>query len=118
VYPTLQMLEDLGYVTSTQLEGKKVYSITDEGRRYLSEQESTVEDIRSRIASGWDAAARPELAELMHEMRGLAQALFRHATRGALQEGSRATEAAARHPRAHAARDRRRRRDTRRLVHG
>src|SRR5229473_6224987 len=27
VYPTLQMLEDLGYVTSSQQEGKKVYSI-------------------------------------------------------------------------------------------
>ena len=26
VYPTLQMLEDLGYVTSSQQEGKKVYS--------------------------------------------------------------------------------------------
>ena len=32
VYPTLQMLEDLGYVTATQQEGKKIYSITDEGR--------------------------------------------------------------------------------------
>src|SRR5215831_18041163 len=44
VYPTLQMLEDLGYVTSTQQEGKKVYSITDEGRRYLTEQQSTIDD--------------------------------------------------------------------------
>src|SRR3979409_2501724 len=55
VYPTLQMLEDLGYVTSNQQDGKKVYSITDEGRRYLEEQSSTVDDIRSRIAAGWDA---------------------------------------------------------------
>src|SRR5204863_10191366 len=45
VYPTLQMLEDLGYVTSSQEEGKKVYSITEEGRRYLGEQQSTVDDI-------------------------------------------------------------------------
>src|SRR5512146_901555 len=29
VYPTLQMLEDLGYVTSYQQDGKRVYQITD-----------------------------------------------------------------------------------------
>jgi DNA-binding PadR family transcriptional regulator len=89
VYPTLQMLEDLGYVTSSQQEGKKVYSITDEGRRHLTEQESTVEDIRSRVRGGWDAASRPELADLMHELRQLARALFRQGTRGALNDPER-----------------------------
>jgi DNA-binding PadR family transcriptional regulator len=81
VYPTLQMLEDLGYVTSSQQEGKKVYTITDEGRRYLTEQQSTVDDIRSRIAAGWDAAQRPEVSDLMHEAQQLARALFRQGTR-------------------------------------
>lgn len=81
VYPTLQMLEDLGYVTSSQQEGKKVYTITEEGRRYLNEQQSTVDDIRSRIASGWDAAQRPEVSDLMHEAQQLARALFRLGTR-------------------------------------
>ena len=80
VYPTLQMLEDLGYVTSTQQEGKKVYTITDEGRRYLDEQQSTVDDIRSRISAGWDAAQRPEVSDLMHEVQQLARALFRSGT--------------------------------------
>ncbi|MGI9146984.1 MAG: helix-turn-helix transcriptional regulator [Chloroflexota bacterium] len=89
VYPTLQMLEDLGYVTSNQLEGKKVYSITDEGRRYLTEQASTMDDIRSRIAAGWDAAQRPETADLMHELRELARALFRQGTRAALKDPER-----------------------------
>jgi DNA-binding PadR family transcriptional regulator len=89
VYPTLQMLEDLGYVTSSQQEGKKVYSITEEGRRYLTEQQSTVDDIRSRITAGWDAASRPEVADLMHELQMLGRALFRHGTRGALQDPAR-----------------------------
>ncbi len=35
VYPTLQLLEDLGYVSATQRDGKKVYEITDEGRQAL-----------------------------------------------------------------------------------
>jgi DNA-binding PadR family transcriptional regulator len=81
VYPTLQMLEDLGYVTSTQQDGKKVYTITDEGRRYLEEQKTTVDDIRDRIAAGWDAAQRPEVSDLMHEAQQLARALFREGTR-------------------------------------
>lgn len=81
VYPTLQMLEDLGYVTSSQQEGKKVYTITDEGRRYLADQQSTVEDIRSRIAAGWEAAQRPEVSDVMHEVQQLARALFRQGTR-------------------------------------
>jgi DNA-binding PadR family transcriptional regulator len=89
VYPTLQMLEDLGYVTSSQEEGKKVYSITDEGRRYLVEQKSTIDDIRSRISAGWDAASRPEMADLMHELQQLARALFRQGTRGALKDPER-----------------------------
>jgi len=31
VYPTLQMLEDEGLVTSTQSEGRKLFTLTDEG---------------------------------------------------------------------------------------
>ena len=89
VYPTLQMLEDLGYVSSSQQEGKKVYSITDEGRRYLSEQQPIIEDIRSRISAGWEAAQRPETADLMHELQQLARALFRHGANGALQDPAR-----------------------------
>jgi len=38
VYPTLQMLEDRGYVRSVTDDGKRVYSITDSGRAYLAER--------------------------------------------------------------------------------
>jgi len=38
VYPTLQMLEDRGYVSSTTVEGKRVYAITEEGRTFLKSQ--------------------------------------------------------------------------------
>ena len=38
VYPTLQMLEEGGYLTSEQIEGKKVYTITDEGLKLLEER--------------------------------------------------------------------------------
>ena len=38
VYPTLQMLEEGGYLTSEQVEGKKVYTITDAGLKLLEER--------------------------------------------------------------------------------
>ena len=41
VYPTLQMLEEGGYVTSEQVEGKKVYTITDAGLKLLEERGET-----------------------------------------------------------------------------
>lgn len=37
IYPTLQLLEDRGWATSATVDGKKVYTITDEGRRALDE---------------------------------------------------------------------------------
>ena len=36
IYPTLQMLEDGGFVTSTEVDGKRVYTITDSGRALLA----------------------------------------------------------------------------------
>jgi len=39
VYPTLQLLEDRGFVTVNETEGKKVYSITDTGRAALTERQ-------------------------------------------------------------------------------
>lgn len=51
VYPTLQMLEDEGLVRCEAKEGKKVYEITDEGKKYLEENEDVVDKIFSRVGS-------------------------------------------------------------------
>lgn len=40
VYPTLQMLEDRGWVTVNELDGKKVYSIADAGKAALTEHQN------------------------------------------------------------------------------
>ena len=51
VYPTLTMLEDLGYAKVTPEEsGKKVYEITDEGRAHLAENKPVMDDILERIS--------------------------------------------------------------------
>ena len=38
VYPTLQMLEEGGFVTSQEVDGKKVYTITEAGLKLLEER--------------------------------------------------------------------------------
>jgi DNA-binding PadR family transcriptional regulator len=38
VYPTLQMLEEGGYLTSESIGGKRVYTITDAGKELLAER--------------------------------------------------------------------------------
>lgn len=38
VYPTLQMLEEDGFVTSEEIDGKKVYTITEAGLKLLEER--------------------------------------------------------------------------------
>jgi DNA-binding PadR family transcriptional regulator len=51
VYPTLTLLEDLGYASVMPEEGgKKVYTITSEGQKYLEENKGAVEDIFERIS--------------------------------------------------------------------
>jgi len=42
VYPTLQMLEDGGYVLQIEHDGKKEYSLTDEGKQFLKERSKVV----------------------------------------------------------------------------
>ncbi len=71
VYPTLQLLEDMGYVSATQRDGKKVYSITDEGRKFIEENRRSVEDIWGRAGEGWDPELAAEMREMWHELGGL-----------------------------------------------
>lgn len=42
VYPTLQLLEEGGYLTSEQVEGKRIYTITESGREFLAERDNSV----------------------------------------------------------------------------
>jgi DNA-binding PadR family transcriptional regulator len=50
VYPTLQWLEDEGLVKADDVDGKKVYAITDTGRAFLEENKGTVDDIFDRVS--------------------------------------------------------------------
>jgi DNA-binding PadR family transcriptional regulator len=71
VYPTLQYLEELGHVTAELREGKKVYTITEEGRRFLEEKKDIHDEIRDNMKRWWESSMRHEFRELWHETKRL-----------------------------------------------
>ncbi len=83
VYPTLQMLDDQGYVVCEESEGKKVYSITDEGREFLEENGDLVDDILDRVSEFTDRFFRTEMKDLTGSFRKLAQVTFERGIRWA-----------------------------------
>ena len=85
IYPTLQMLEDMGYVTSRTEGGKKVYEITDEGRKYLEENRETVRTIHDRFGRHHEHECKHEMHDLFREMHDLGSTLFRALRSGRLQ---------------------------------
>ena len=76
VYPTLQMLEDEGYVRSTEDNGKKTYEITDEGREYLDEHGDVVDEIFERISAFADRFWGQDTRDLSSAFSRLAQSTF------------------------------------------
>lgn len=83
VYPTLQMLEDQSYVVCEEKEGKKVYTITDEGREFLKENGDVVDDILDRVSDFTDRFFRSEMRDLTGSFRRLAQITFERGVRWA-----------------------------------
>ena len=82
VYPTLTLLEDMGYARVTVEEGgKKVYSITDEGRAYLAQNKSAVDDIFDRIADLGSTFLSDAVMDVNRAIRDVAQATYRGAPR-------------------------------------
>ena len=71
VYPTLEMLLDMDYVTATEQDGKKIYAITDAGRAFVRERKPVIDEIRERMGAWWNADFRQELNAMKQEMREL-----------------------------------------------
>ena len=75
IYPTLQMLEETGYVTSTQVEGRRVFTITPAGNKFLEEQKSQVADVHARMSGWWDRRSSSEemheVLDMLHDLRRL-----------------------------------------------
>ncbi len=84
VYPTLQQLEDEGLVSSETQNGKKIYRLTDAGRRELERNDEAIRAIwrRARRWQDWRSAFDPDAAEI----RGPAERLVKEAFRAVAGE--------------------------------
>jgi DNA-binding PadR family transcriptional regulator len=81
VYPTLTMLEDLGYARVVPEDGgKKIYEITDEGRKHLADHSTTVDDIFERIAKFVEGITDSPMRDLNGAFQRLARATYKTAT--------------------------------------
>ena len=71
IYPTLQMLEEMGYASSTEQEGKRVYSITEEGRKFLENQSNIADDVRRQMKHKWGFKNIGRMVRVMAEYHAL-----------------------------------------------
>ncbi len=81
VYPTLQLLEDQGFVRIVEEGGKKVYHITPEGERYLDEHQDALSDIGERIKEAMRGVVGGHIAEVNQAFGRLARLTFKEAWR-------------------------------------
>ncbi len=80
IYPTLQLLEELGHARVEEREGRKVYAITAEGQRDLEAHRDEVDDFYERSGAGsWEEYAE-ELGDLIKHATRLFK-VFRHSAR-------------------------------------
>jgi DNA-binding PadR family transcriptional regulator len=73
VYPTLQWLEDEGLVSAEEVNGKKVYSVTDAGQEFLNQHKSTVDAIFDRVEETLDGFLddpMPDVTRLVGKLVG------------------------------------------------
>ena len=69
VYPTLQLLEDQGYVKSSEQDNKRVYALTDDGKKYVEENRERFEQMAIRIGQpNW--AALPGIGTRLASLAG------------------------------------------------
>jgi DNA-binding PadR family transcriptional regulator len=96
VYPTLMLLEELGYATVTASEGtKKLYAITEEGSAYLGANKAAVDAIFGRIAEVSSAQGDGPAPQIVRAMENLTFALRLRLSQGSLTEEAKYAVAAA-----------------------
>jgi DNA-binding PadR family transcriptional regulator len=81
VYPTLTLLEEMGFARSSADEGgKRIYVITEAGQQHLAEHRTTVDDIFSRIARTGAGLTSDAMQEMTKAFRHVARATYSQAS--------------------------------------
>jgi DNA-binding PadR family transcriptional regulator len=84
IYPTLQMLEELGHARVVEQENRKVYEITDAGRLDLQAHAEEVTDFYERFAEdSWESYVE-DFGDIMKRLGRLFKTFRRAGRRGTL----------------------------------
>ena len=86
IYPTLTLMNELGYTTVSETDGgRKLYTITEEGRAHLAENQGMVDAILARMdrASAKSGERSPQVVRAIENMK---TALHLRLARGPLSE--------------------------------
>jgi DNA-binding PadR family transcriptional regulator len=87
VYPTLTLLEELGYVTVTTGDGtKKLHTITEEGKAALEANKTVVDALFERMEQANASFGRGRSPQIMRAMQNFGMALRMKASQGSLTE--------------------------------
>jgi DNA-binding PadR family transcriptional regulator len=87
VYPTLSLLEDLGYARAEAAEGgKKLYTVTPEGKAFLETQAGALSLLKARMEEAAVTGRRSNAPQIRRAMGNLAMALQLRLSRGPLSD--------------------------------
>lgn len=83
IYPTLTMLEEEGFISSSISESnKKVYSITKEGTAFLKENSERIEELFDRLKAVKQEYSRSRSPEIMKAFMALRESVVSKMGRG------------------------------------
>lgn len=77
IYPTLQMLEEMGYLVSAERDGKKVFSVTPEGQRFLTEHRDILHRLRDNMNLWRGEMGNSDIRELLDDLRSMTRLIGR-----------------------------------------
>jgi DNA-binding PadR family transcriptional regulator len=92
IYPTLQLLEEMGHASLVERETRKVFSITDAGRADLEAHKDEVIEFYDQCRGGSDSWERQaeEFGDLMRRAARLFKSFRRAAHHGRMSPGAQA----------------------------
>lgn len=87
VYPTLTMLDEMGYIAETKSEGaRKSFAVTPDGTVHLVERKAEVDALFARLAQLAGQQERTDAAPVRRAMNSLREALIHRLGRDGVQK--------------------------------
>jgi DNA-binding PadR family transcriptional regulator len=88
VYPTLTMLEDMGFIAEKKSkDSKKIYEVTDDGRAHLDENEEEVDELIERLEGHGRRRSKGNRPEMGRAISNLMTALRNRVAQEGWNEG-------------------------------